>query len=88
MSAQEDYDFLSALADRLFGEEGDPDKRDKWLGDHMRQLGHKAKSVWEDSEEGESGGNSEGGYFGGGRQVRKIQPRKASARRSDWMYGS
>jgi hypothetical protein len=84
MGAQDDYESLSELADRLFGEDGDPEKRDKWLSDHMRQLGHKARSIWQDADP-DDGGNVSSGYFGSGsREKRKISGKKD---RKDWMYG-
>ena len=86
MSAQEDYSFLGELADRLFGDDGDPDKRDKWLSDHMRQLGHRATSVWEDSSDDNDSGGSNVGYFDKGRRTREIGNAK-DKKKSNWMYG-
>lgn len=87
MGAQEDYMSLSELADRLFGDDGDADKRERWLSDHMRQLGHKATSIWQDADDGDSGDSGGSGYFGG-REKRRISGNsRNSEKKKDWMYG-
>ena len=86
MGAQDDYESLSELADRLFGNDGDPEKRDKWLSDHMRQLGHKAKSIWQDAEPDDEDGNVSSGYFGSSREKRQVRSGRKS-KGGDWMYG-
>lgn len=64
MSAQEDYDGLAAFAARLFKNkdgETDTDGANKFIGDAMARLGHKAQTSWLDAEpEGRSSKKSAG----------------------------
>ncbi len=65
MSAEEDYEHLSALADRL---ELNDEDRAYFIESGMRRLGYKPRYVWEDREV------TEGDFFSV-RRRRQSKPR-------------
>lgn len=55
MGAQEDYNMLSELADRM---QVDDKEREGMIADGMKRLGHVARSVWEDAKPDDSSGST------------------------------
>lgn len=82
MPAQDDYESLSSLAERL----GLDDKeKDSFVNSSMQRLGYKPRTSWEDGEdEDESKGG--GDFFSGRRQQRNqrdVNRGGGSGRRDD-----
>ncbi len=75
MSAQEDLQHLTTLANRL---ELEDEERDKFIGSAMKRLGHKSRDVWED---GDGEGSETGGDFFSTKR-REQRPTRTSQRRS------
>lgn len=91
MPANEDYESLSDLADRLGLED---DEKESFIGSAMKRLGYIAKSLWEDAPAGDGNGNG-GDFFSTKRREktrevpsgRSRNPRaKASGSESGWQY--
>lgn len=82
MSAQEDYDTFSAMAERL---QLDEEEAENFIGSAMKRLGYKARQMWEDDDSG--GGNSGGDFFSAKRRERRsaTPPRRSSG--GNWQYG-
>lgn len=79
MAAQDDYDMLSGLAERMGLEDND---RDDFLSSAMKRLGYKARAIWEDGGNDESNGD----FFSRRRQSGNSgNSRKASG--ENWQYG-
>lgn len=84
--AEEDYSILAALAERLGLDE---DQADGFVSSSMKRLGHKAKLMWEDGEDG--GNDDSGDYFTRKRVTRDSRPpsnRENRSRRDGWQYGN
>jgi hypothetical protein len=89
MSAQEDWEELKRLADRLFDDDDDEGK-ENYISKHMKRFGHKMRTAWEDSEpEGNSSGDDDD-FFGRRRQRRDVPDSRSGGRSKgrDWQYGS
>lgn len=57
------FDEVSALAEKLGFK--DEDKKQKWIADHMTQLGWKPNTTWEPpgDDDGKGGKRNGGGWF-------------------------
>jgi hypothetical protein len=91
MGANEDWESLKALADRLFDDDQDDDK-ESYIGKHMKRLGYRARATWEDSDDN-SDDNSDD-LFGKRRERRQVpnarrrEPESKRGSGRDWQYGS
>jgi len=89
MAAEEDYNLLNDLAERMGIEE---DKRDSFVSEGMQRLGYKLKSIFLDPEPDEGGGSGSGSFFGGSakRETRQVPPKRSprgqETRDMPWGY--
>lgn len=67
MPAQEDYETLQGLAERLGLDEKESDS---FISSSMQRLGYRPKTQW-DEPEGDDSGDSKGDFFSGRRQQRQ-----------------
>lgn len=86
MSAQDDFDLFSKVAEMLGLED---DESSNFLTSAMQRRGHKPRVQWDDGDgnDNESGGDffsarrkSSGGNSGGGNRERKVN--------KGWQYGT
>lgn len=92
MAAKEDFDYLVNFANRLFGDD-DKDKKEKYVNEHMKQLGHTPVISWLDSSEENGGGNDDGitSLFGGSNRNKERrqgppQRERKTGSESTWPY--
>lgn len=69
MPAEEDYETLQSLAERLKLED---DERERFVSSSMQRLGYKPKTSW-DEPEGDEDGDKGGDFFSGRRQQRQSR---------------
>lgn len=89
--AEEDYNSLTALAERLQLED---DQREKFINSSMKRLGYKPRTQWEppEPEDGGKGKDDDGDFFGGGkqqreqRQVRQERQGGSGSGGAGWQY--
>lgn len=84
--ANEDYDSLAALAERLGLDE---DEGSRFITSSMKRLGHKAKTMWEDGDP--ASGNDGGDFFSTRREARETRAtskpqRERRAAGGGWQY--
>lgn len=86
MGAAEDFEALKALADRLFDDDDDEGK-DSYIGKHMKRLGYKARSMWEDPDDDNSRDDDDD-LFGKRRRERRVErgPSRRRASGANWQY--
>lgn len=87
-AAEEDYEHISGLAERLKLEGEDADR---FVSDSMKRLGHRPRTVWEDAEPEGGEGGDDGDFFTrkSQKQAQKRTQREVSTSRNrgDWQYG-
>ena len=77
--AQDDFDTLSALAERLGLDE---DESHNFVSSSMKRLGYKAREMWEDGD-GDSKSGS-GDFFGKKREERPARRQRSGDRWSQY----
>jgi hypothetical protein len=90
MAAQDDFQALADLAERLGLEE---DESENFITSGMKRLGYKARQMWEDNDDTDSGSGGGDFFSTKRREKRSAQPerqRPREQRRSGggWQYGS
>lgn len=68
MPAQEDYESLQQLAERL---QLDEKESESFITSSMQRMGYKPKTQWDEPEEEGNGGDKGGDFFSGRRQQRQ-----------------
>lgn len=80
--AQEDYDDLSKVAEKL---ELDDDEKDNFISSGMKRLGHKVRQVWEDSDD--DGKSESGDFFSSKRREQRPSSGSRSGKQRWSQYG-
>lgn len=77
MSAEDDFNMFSALAERMGLDE---EESQNYITEHMKRLGYKMRTAW-DEPDNEGNGNSQLSFFKGEKQRerRTIEPRQRKA---------
>lgn len=76
MPAEDDFNMFSELAERMGLED---EERENYITQHMKRLGYKMRTAWDEPESGDGNKNELGFFKEKTRERRTIEPRQRRA---------